>query len=181
MLPSFLSLNGGVAGAPVEVPPPHGFREAGKVLCAGWDSRNLDKPQGSTAAQKAGLRYERKVHIAMQDGPLASSYYIEAPLFFVSTRGRQNCYPDALVLHPLYVGCIEIKSQHMPESWWQLRKKYEPVLRMIYPASRIVLLEICGSYDPSMPYPEAVTLVEDIASWFEKAKDGELGVFQWKL
>lgn len=73
---------------------------------------------------------------------------------------------------------VEIKFQHMPEAWWQLRKLYQPALEFKL-RRPVFVLEVCKSYDPAMPFPEPIELVENL--WeFCNAPRKVFGVFQWK-
>jgi hypothetical protein len=181
LLPSFLSLNGGVAGAPVEVPPPHGFRSVdGPVFDVGMGSFVL--PSGAlTAAQKAGLRYEDRIQEALSRR-FTDLFQSNVRLFYRDGRGPGGCIFDGLLMAGKSVTIIEIKLQHMPEAWWQLRKKYEPVVRAwpVLEGRRVYLLEICRSLDASMPFPEPLNVVQSIDELLMK-EDGTLGVLQWKL
>ena len=179
MLP-FLPGNGSVAGEPVQVPAPPQLCLPKKILSAGWSEKKIDFGPGTTAAQKAGLRFESKAINELEDIFIGGLWRSPA-LYWIDEEGVHYAVPDALILDERFVCCVEVKSQHMPEAWWQLRKKYEPILRTIYPETKILLLEICRSLDPSTPFPEHYTYVEDIPPFIKGAKDGELGVFQWKL
>lgn len=185
MLPSLPSTDAAdVAGAPVvAVPPPPAFRAIfGDVAEAWLCHRNGEVANtGTTPAQKSGLRYEAKVQAALAElfGP---RFFASPTLFFRDGRGGdQRAIPDGLLLFPAHTIVIEVKFQHMPEAWWQLRKKYEPILRVMIPNKPVLLLEICRSYDRQMPFPGEHTLYKSFGDFHEHASDGELGVFQWKL
>lgn len=183
MLPHLPGLNGPVAGGPVQVPPPPGFQPpVGQIINVQHEPRLNVLNKGTTTAQKTGLRYEAKVQSALR--ATYSNLYWPNPAFsWRDDRGKRYCEMDGL-LHILgRLVCIEIKFQHMAESWWQLRKKYELVLERWdgINGDDILLLEICNSLDPVTPYPEVYTYVEKISDFILQAKDGELGVFQWRL
>lgn len=165
----------------MKVPPPPGFRLPRLPIISahiGGDTR--DPLRGVTAAQKLGARYESKVHVELEKQ--FKHRYEKAPLLsYIDQIGGAACIPDAILRNPGRILAIEVKSQHMAESHWQLRGRYEPILRWIFPEQSILLLEICRSLDAAAPYPESYTSVEDISQFVESGKDGELGVLQWKI
>jgi hypothetical protein len=100
-------------------------------------------------------------------------------VYYDQREGERYAFPDALIKRPGRVAIVEMKRQHMPESWWQLRKKYEPIVRWLFPGQIVLCLEICSSLDAAMPYPEEFEHVEDISAWVNAAPDKSLGVHQW--
>jgi hypothetical protein len=182
VLPHFAKINsGGPAGdSAVHVPPPH-FQLPLLPIKAAFPENWTHVTTGLTASQKAGLRYEKKVQFILRE-QYGIRYHANQVIRFVDQRGGGCCVPDGLIRLEDRTIIVEIKSQHMPESWWQLRKKYEPVIRVAFPSRSIVLLlEICRSLDVDMPYPEKFTFVSSISDWTREAKDGDLGVMKWKL
>lgn len=180
MLPHLPTINGDRDPAPVLVPAPPKFRaplgEIRDVRIEETSPEDYAAQQGTSAAQRAGLAYESRIQrtLIRELGPL----YRPAPsVYFSDDRGRRCCIPDGLVIRDMACVVIEIKSQHMPEAWWQLRKLYEPVLRKVYPV--VALLEICKSYDPHMPFPETPLLLDGITK--DRLGDGEFGVYPWKM
>lgn len=180
MLPSFLKINGEEAGPPVQVPAPPHFRAivlpVKEAALGNWTRSST----GVSAAQKSGLRYEKKIHIALRER-YGFMYHESQAIHYVDNSGGGTCIPDGIIKLPTCIVVVEVKSQHMPESWWQLRKKYEPIVRAVWPGEDILLLEICRSLDIDMPYPEKFTIVEDLDKWTLDASDGSLGVLKWKL
>ena len=182
MLPH-LPLDGGEVGtSPVPVPPPPHFRPlVGEPRGVQISSRRVSPAHGSSLAQKAGLRYEAKVHAELLE-QFGDRYVQAVPFFFVDNTGRRGCIPDGLLkVSPSRTAIIEIKSQHMPDAWWQLRKLYEPVLRAAGSEREFVLVEICRSFDPATPFPERFDLLDSLLPWAETAADGSFGVMKWKL
>lgn len=174
-LPETSPLSRGLVAVP---PPPHFRVPLGQIHGVGFGGSRY-VPPGRTAAQKAGLRYEQRVQ-----AELAATFkeFLASPtIFFTDDRGTNLCIPDGLFRFGRQVTVVEIKFQHMPEAWWQLRKKYEPVLRAHAEIQEVALLEICRTYDPQTPFPETVNLVDDIGHFLATAKDGEMGVYKWKL
>lgn len=183
MLPHLPGLNGLVAGEAVQVPPSPRFNPPqGKIFHVTKEPSLRVLPSGTTAAQKSGLNYERRVHQELKS-LFPQGYESNVSFSWIDDLGRRYCEMDGLLRLQGRLFCIEIKYQHMVESWWQLRKKYEPILAAWegIDGDDLALLEICRSLDPTSPYPEKYTYVEELPFFLGGAKDGELGVFQWKL
>lgn len=184
MLPHLPGLNGLVAGEAVQVPPPHAFcGPKGEIRNVRHEPRlQVLVSSGNTVAQKAGLRYERKIQERLCNSFL-SAYIPNISFSWQDDLGKRYCEMDGLINSKEKLVCVEIKYQHMAEAWWQLRKKYEPVLRAWHAlhGRELVLIEICRSLDPATPFPETYTHIEELIDFVEYSKDGELGVFQWKL
>lgn len=180
MLPHLSPLNGSVAGAPVQVPPPPRFRPIVGPITNIW--LNMSHPfritKGSSGAQKAGVLYEKRVHDFLSSR-LPPRYLRNPAIHFQADESARTCIPDGILLRDDMAVVFEIKSQHMSEAWWQLRKLYEPVVRA-YTKTKVVLLEVCKSYDSAAPFPEEFTWVDDLNNFVATAKDGELGVMRWK-
>lgn len=176
MLPHLPTISEAV---PVAVPAPPKFRAPlGRIRDVNMEEtphEHYAAAKGTSSAQKAGLSYESRVQRQLMQifGP---NYKPSPSIYFSDDRGRRCCIPDGIILGPSLSVVVEIKSQHMPEAWWQLRKLYEPVLRTVYP--HVALLEICKSYDAQMPFPEAVRL---LGSSPLDLNDGEFGVVAWKI
>lgn len=180
MMPALATSSAATPG--VGVPPPR-FRPLGHISHVSLASTDYVRSQGLTEAQKAGLRYEAHVQEALlgrfpayQAGPVVrclddSVCRVLKPdgLFVV----RQN-----LRLLPSHVFIFEIKHQHVPEAWWQLEKLYKRVLEKLF-LCPISLVEICRSYDPSMPFPVPVTLISDLEDWITEPRS-EFGVWTWR-
>ncbi len=137
------------------------------------------KPGKLTPAQKAGLAYEAKVLA----GPLfdLDACTFHPALKFESRQGLwEYCIPDAMALNDRgdIVTIIEIKSRHTQDAWKQLHNLYLPVVRVLWPRKHINLLEICKDYSPGVVLPGKSEIVEDLASWVEKAQQ-VYGVYPW--
>lgn len=179
MLPSLPATSCGDAGASaVAVPPPPKFRAVlGKVESAWWGPQS-PMVNGLTSAQKAGLRYEHKV-LSLLVARYPEMFQRSREIFFVDDRGQNLCVPDGVFLGSTNI-IVEVKYQHMPEAWWQLRRKYEPVMRCL-DSRPVALLEICRTYDAHMPFPEVHKLYSNFDNFLVSARDGELGVLQWMI
>lgn len=181
MLPHLSPLNGDLAGVPVQVPPPPRFKPiVGRIEEVDYAPHSHFMGKGRTASQKAGLVYEDRIRSRLRENH--STVYLDQPtLHFRDGGGWRTCIPDGLDVFDDKVIIVEIKSQHMPEAWWQLRRLYEPVVRKLFLNTPVAVLEICRVYDPSMPFPEKVTLVDNYEKFTREAGDGELGVYRWRM
>lgn len=74
---------------------------------------------------------------------------------------------------------VEIKKQHTSDSWWQLRKLYEPVVKAWRPGNRIRLVTMVRSFDPFVRYPEELVYIEDFEGWMASPHD-YMGVYSWR-
>lgn len=170
------------ASKPLLVPPRPGFRAAVPPLYSVSMEGTWFGMPGQTAAQKAGLRYEEKVGIELKKK--YGDYFTPGPRFhFREDKSPRTCVPDGLFVFDSKIVVVECKSQHMPESWWQLRKLYQPVLNAWLPRDGrpVQVLEICRVYDAGMPFPEKVNLIYDLESWLHADIDPSFGVFVWKM
>jgi hypothetical protein len=105
-------------------------------------------------------------------------YLMGPALHFQDDSGKRFLVPDGLLLLPNVTIVFEIKSQHMPEAWWQLDQQYKPVLEARNKWRPVTCIEVVKSYDPSMPFPCSVDLLQpdEILAY-----RGKFGVVQWKL
>lgn len=163
--------------APVEVPPPPHFAppvgEIREVRTA-WGKL----PRGEdrlSVAQKQGLRYEDRVQQLLCGWH--REYRPQAAFGFRDDSGRRVIIPDGFLWGKAKIYVFEIKLRHMPEAYWQLLHLYRPVLAVRHPQHKVVCVEVCGSYDPAMPFP----CHHDLISYHElETYNGELGVLVWK-
>lgn len=162
---------------PVQVPPPAKFRRiAGEPRNVYWQP-SMERPSaGLTPAQKAGLRYEAKAQLFLR-GNLGKLYQTAPIIHFEDRNGLRSCIPDGI-----YFGVVptifEIKSQHMPEAWWQLRMLYAPVIRAFFSNKRSVrVVEVTKSYDPAMPFPEPTKMVSGLDRLVELVKSDDHNAF----
>jgi hypothetical protein len=174
MLPLLSPLNDGdLTGAVVAVPPPPGFRPALAVERAAYGNRFPFPNGGHSGSQKAGLRYEKAAAKYLKE--TFANTLIGRAVHFRDALGSRVCVPDAIIHCPQFVIVVEIKLQHMPEAWWQLRKLYEPVLKHIYGSRVVACVEMVKHYDSGMPFPEAVNVIDDL----HDVNPDKFGVFRW--
>lgn len=172
-------------GKPRECAPPPWFRGAEGVRSAWLSSegpygRTPTRLRGS-AAQRAGIRYERKVikFLSKEFGDnftpsqwFRYANFINAPRF---------CQVDGLIrLNNLLIVC-EIKVNFSSDAWWQLRHLYEPVVKLALAPERLALMVVCKSFDPAVPFPEDPSILPTIRGVCSPEWDcTKIGVFQWR-
>lgn len=166
----------------VQVPPPPRFRApSGRIRNLNVEFQPYEMAEGNSDAKRAGLRYERKVQSLLRH-QFGHQYLASPTIYFTDDLGRRCCVPDGLFLvgRDFWV-IVEIKRQHMPEAWWQLKRLYKPVIEHDG-KNRAECVEIVQSYDPAMPFPTAVELLPDLEaflSWM-RAPSARFAVFEWK-
>lgn len=172
------------ASASFQVPPPSKFRApSGRIRDATVKIIPYERQKGRTAAQENGLRFEATVQEELFSH-LSGRYVVSPIIHFLDDRGPRIVIPDGLFKAQRRVDgvksivIVEIKSQHMPEAWWQLRKLYQPVIETCSAPYPVHVLEIVKSFDPSMPFPEPVRLIDDLDAYLI-APFKEFGVFKW--
>lgn len=142
---------------------PEGFRPAGEVQWAQQIYQPRLRRVAYTGARRQGVLYERKVQEHLSE--LYGDDYMPGPWFKFYAAGSLEarlCQPDGLIIQPQKgrITLVEIKYQHTPLAWWQLKKLYHPVLRKICPETlwKVDFCEIVKFYDPLISFPEPVVL-----------------------
>lgn len=137
--------------------------------------------QRKSAAQNAGLIYERKLHKHLQE--MYPSWYLPSPWFAYSRRSSPTvtnyAQTDGLLIMPrqgrIYI--IEAKKRHCAESYFQLVDKYLPLVSRTFGDKwSYSLVEICEWYDPQIAYPVKIRLRKDIL----EATPSEISVHIWR-
>lgn len=146
------------------IPAPDGFRPAGHVLTAEFTTPPALRKKRYSGRRLAGVQYEKKVHAYLEQ--LYGERYVQSPwLKFFSDGKWRWCQPDALVidLPRGRILIIEVKYQHTSDAWWQVRRLYEPVLRIIFPDVlwTYEFCEVVKWYDPAVDFPEKVVLAQE--------------------
>lgn len=124
-------------------------------------------------AKGAGLRYEEKAQEQIrQDFARHGIAYVPSPWFKYRRRSapdRENfAQPDGIAPDPktgtIYL--IEIKIKHTPDSYFQLLDRYVPLLDGFFNRTerlwKIAPVEVCRWYDPRIPYPCQVVMIDEI-------------------
>lgn len=140
---------------------PSRFRPAGKILWAEPSdtgpafTRGKPRHRGSRAN---GVRYENWVHCHLKE--LFNECYTPGP--WVRFGGDYDqvrwCQPDGLLFDVLggVITVIEIKYNHTPLAWWQLRQLYGPIVQFLFPSFHVQVCEVCKWYDCAVVFPEKV-------------------------
>lgn len=166
-------------GAVASVPPPSRFRPlAGTPSGVSMRTCVARGSVGLTEAQRNGLRYEAKAQDFLVNA-LGHEYYQQPYLHFVDGHSCRTLVPDGILIHEGYATIFEIKSQHMPEAWWQLRKLYEPVVRQLGGVRLTSCVEMVRGYDPAMGFPEEVVLCSKLSEVLEESAL-KFKVLQWR-
>ena len=160
---------------------PRGFRSAEGARTARpaatgpWGA--APSPIRGSAAQKAGLRYERKVLDMLVE---ALPGFQRSPWFtFEDRRGPRWCQPDGLLPEPLIL--FEVKIRTTPLAWWQLSSLYRPVVELVFKRRVEGLVMVCRSFDPSIPMPTPVRHLLRLSVKEIIATPGEtLAVYSWR-
>lgn len=171
--------------SPPRAPPPERLRPVRSIK---WANHSLTIPEfakkpvkNDTAARKAGRRYEDKV----QDYLLTrySKQYVASPwLQFKdpTVPGFSSwCQPDGWLIDMErgLITIVEIKLSHTAAAWWQIRHLYEPVTRFLFGKEwRYAACEVTRLHDPSVAFPETVTLTPDVSTLWS----GAFGVHSWR-
>jgi len=142
---------------------------AGNVLEAKIASRppRFIKPSVQTGNRKVGVKYEQKAqdYIQLQadklDDQSPGVKVSHSPWLVFRSEGDQPdhvryCQPDCLLIDEWQrkLTIIEIKLQHCVEAHDQVRKLYEPVLKLMYPDYLFAALELVQWHDPHINFPE---------------------------
>ena len=151
--------------SPELCPPPDSFRPAGKVLSAGFCTPPQLGRKRFTGRRLEGVRYERKAQTYLLW--LYGEYYVDSPwLRFYADGTWRWCQPDGLHFDVKrgIITIVEMKYQHTPDAWWQVKRLYQPVLEAIFPRTmwQYRACEVVQWYDPDVSFPERVVLAQDV-------------------
>lgn len=129
-----------------------------------------------TAAQAAGIRYERKVFRKFER---AFPHFIShLPVLYRDGKGKlQRIIPDGIIFGrlPDRITIMECKLRHSTDAWNQLAHLYLPVLREAFPNYRIKLLEVCRYFDPNVVLPTDYEIVRSLED-FEARPISKFGI-----
>lgn len=181
--------------------PPPGFFAAGEVTEAHFTNSGFQRPAaaggvGASGAADAGIGTGKSAmpsrsHFSSRVAGKKFEAHVHAQLDFIYRNYRQGpwvsfsgpeqqhrlCQPDALIIEQDLnrVLIVEIKAQHTTDAWWQLRKKYEPVVRVLLPLHTRVV-EICDNCDTSIAFPEPIKLITNL----EEVDGDHFYVLPWR-
>ncbi len=158
---------------------PARFRPAGKV------TRAILSPIAPPLIEKRrrgrradGIRYERQgQQFLLSHFP---DRYVPSPWYRYWTEkgGPYWCQPDGLLfdIRNSTLTIIEFKLRHTTRAWWQIRRLYEPVLRVWLGSGwTFAAVEVVRWFDPDLPFPERVVLVPHV----DGARPSKFGVHIW--
>lgn len=141
-----------------------GVRSAWSVGAGPFGRTPLSSRSRLTAAQKAGLRFERKVQDGL--GELFGSPFRPGQWFRFedeSSRSPRWCQVDGLLQLQTSVVIFEVKSRLVVDAWWQLRRLYEPVVRRAFYPAEVALCVIARNVDPLVRFPEEYEFLPNVA------------------
>lgn len=178
MLPHLAPLSNEAPAGGTPVPPPPHFRPIiGDIRDVVFSPQNYVRQRGDTAAREAGLRFEAKAQEVLQTA--FKTYFPTPRIAFVDRSGYRVCIPDGVVVEDGGGIVFEIKIQHTPNAWWQLRRLYQPVLeKHLFRPVRVV--EVVRTFDPDTMFPEKFDLLTSIDDVRQIPPD-RFGVLTWKL
>lgn len=185
------SSGGGLAfSLPLGFVPPRGFVPAEGVRAA-WASGEgpfpLRTPVSSargkkkdrrSLAQKAGLRYEKKVHRHLQQ--LFPDFRPAQWLRYDVAGQVRWCQTDGLLVLNDVAVIFEVKYTFTCDAWFQLRGLYQPVVKRAFYTTRERLCIICRNFDPSVRLPEKIDFVPNLSAWVNDSSGSDLAAFSWR-
>lgn len=166
--------------SPAACAPPRRFRPAGQIVEAHPEASgpfNTNSLRGRSAAQKAGIRYERKVLKELSaefPGEFLPSQWFR---FDDGSPSIRWCQVDGLRVAPSHVTIFEVKSSFCAEAGYQLRHLYLPVVRNVYPTLPVDLVVICKTFDPNVAFPEAYSIIDHLS----RVVPETICVLPWRL
>ena len=124
--------------------------------------RNKVRVRGAKAE---GIRYERKAQAYLEE--LFGEYYLPSPWIAYYEDGLERyCQPDGLIFNFLEgrITIIEIKLKHTADAYVQIKSKYAPRIREMFPSHlwKLSACEVVRWYDPHTYFPEDAVLTKDI-------------------
>lgn len=184
VLPSISPLSDkGNSNPRVDVPPPLRFRPLrGKPekISVGAVRTQVQIHPNMSAARANGIRYEWQVYEWLYDGlgNMSCPVHIQHSIHFVDDGYYRTVIPDAFTIRPGHVVLFEVKSQHMPEAWWQCEKLYKPLLQELFQKD-VFCVEIVKTFDSQMSFPCLIQMIDDLKEWVENPRN-PWGVFKWR-
>lgn len=178
---------GGNTAKRILPPPPFGFTSYTveditdvKRLAYGEHPITQRRPRGTTASQKAGLRYQRRICEVLprqwRDARIKASLHVGPWLRFDTVWGRKHCQPDALIETEDAIYIIEIKLSSTLDAWWQLVHLYGPVVERLY-GRKPRLINVVKLFNPDIGFPDDWPLVFDPSDVFNH----ERCILPWRV
>jgi hypothetical protein len=143
-------------------------------VSAAWHSAEEPAKRGRaipSAAQKAGLAYEKKIRRWAFEGNWKGSILCSPWFCYLDDSARrQYCQPDLLFDEgpAKRVVICEVKLRWHPDAWWQIERLYKPVLQKVFPDRTLVSLCVTRSFDPhevgARDLDPPLRLVDDLMS-----------------
>ena len=172
---------------PAEFPPPFNFKPLkGEITDVRIGAEQIihNRIHASMSLAKiAGIKYEEEFLNHLRGRyPQA---LIRPHIHFRDNGVYRTVIPDAILigfsrmLNTIVI--LEVKSQHMPEAWWQLMKLYRPVLQAGFQNFNICCVEVVKRYDPQLRWPTEPAehvLYEDLKCAVETPL--ALGILKWR-
>jgi hypothetical protein len=120
------------------------------------------RKQYKKGAKYLGLKYEKRAqeHLEQTYG----DRYVPGPWFKYFDKGDEElkwCQLDGLYIDVKrgLIVLVEIKLRHTSHAWWQLEKKYLPVVKHVFGLDfKYALVEFVKWYDGTEPYPVPISL-----------------------
>lgn len=164
--------------------PPRGFTPSGTIRWARACATPLKYAEGITKPRRSsisryenGLRYERKVQAALltRMPALRCNQWFE---YIGQESFIRHAQPDAFLWLEAERTLVifEIKLRHVVQAWWQLRQRYEPILRHVFQPERVFVCEVCTIFDPQQIIPEPPRLTRSL----ERLKEDVYNVLIFK-
>lgn len=180
VLPSISPLSGGSEAA-LDVPPPSRFKPLiGKPqnISIGATRVQSQIHSGMSAAKANGIRYEWQVYSWLTE--VFQPVCVQHCIHFSDDNGYRTVIPDAFIVCENGVVLFEVKSQHMPETWWQCEKLYKPLLEELFQKA-VFCVEIVKTFDSQMPFPVEFVMIEDLRAYvLSSERSSPWGVFKWR-
>jgi hypothetical protein len=119
-------------------------------------------PKGS---KRRGLIYQDRVVEFLKHKKPESWEPIAGPWFeFVDATGHHYAQADwmAVDMERGFICIVEIKLNRVPDAWWQLNRKYRPLVEKLFPNFDIGLLEIATTIQ-NFVTPSPVELIGSLS------------------
>lgn len=137
----------------------------GEVLWAKFSTQPefAKRQRRRSGARLRGKQYEAKVGAALA-AEYAERLLLAPWIEFQDESGKHWCQPDGLLLNVQsgIITIIEIKYQHTPDAWLQLRRLYQPIVDFLFSTPDRLwstsIVEIVKWYDPQVAFPEPIRM-----------------------